>query len=377
MPLEPPCTALRIDRGLRPVAYAFALTLILSLGSIPAPDLAADPWEVTSADGESSIKFGYLAVMRAESEELPNGEDAENLFFRRLRIMFGGKLAPKWTFFFETDSPNLGKSAPDGSKGASDVFIQDFFVTYNHTDAFKLDFGLILIPLSRNSTQSAVTHLTNDYGPYSFLNSGPTNSRVGRDYGVQARGSLAENKFEYRLGVYDGNRGENAAEDLRYAGRVMFHVFDAETGMFYTGNNLGAKRALSFGAGFDTQDDYTAIGADLFYDQPVGDDGSAFTFQLDWINYDGGDTFASLPDQDTFLVEAGYYSGSTKWQPWLQYAERDFADNGLADQESFFVGANYRMQKHNRLVRVAYGQLSQDGADDRDVLQVTLQIFQF
>ncbi len=349
--------------------WFFALCVFLT------PAAAFGQWQITSQDGESSIKLGYLAVMRADSVEQANGDDLDNLYFRRLRIMFGGKLAPKWSFFFETDSPNLGKSDAAGNKNSGDVFIQDFFITYTHSDAFKADFGLLLIPLSRNSTQSAVTHLASDYGPYSFLNSAPTRSRVGRDYGVQARGSLAEKKLEYRLGAYDGNRG--ATDDLRFSGRLMYHVFDVETGMFYTGNNLGAKRMLSFGVGFDTQDDYQAIGYDVFYDQPVGDDGSAFTFQADLIQYDGGTTFASLPEQDALLLELGYYFGGARWQPWVQYAERDFDDASRADVDQTWVGVNYRMKKHNRVFRLAYGQLGTDGAEDRDVIQLTLQLFQF
>ncbi|MEM8960481.1 MAG: porin [Acidobacteriota bacterium] len=353
-----------------------SLIIAFVLGLLPASSWAG-PWQITSEDGEASLKFGFLAVMRAESEELGNDETADNLFFRRLRLMFGGKLAEKWTFFFETDSPNLGRSDADGNKVAEDIFIQDFFVTYTHTQALKLDFGLILIPTSRNSTQSAATHLASDYGPFSFLNSAPTNSRIGRDYGVQARGSLADNRVEYRLGVYDGNRGEDASAPLRYAGRLMYHVFDTETGMYYTGNSLGTKRFLSFGVSFDSEDDYIAIGGDVFYDQPVGDDGSAFTLQADYIRYDGGDFFPSLPTQDTMLFEAGYYFGTSRWQPWVQYAERDFEDDALADEERLFVGINYRIKAHNRLVRLAYGQLSKDGEGDRNVIQLTLQLFHF
>ncbi|MCB1055738.1 MAG: hypothetical protein KDD11_09535 [Acidobacteria bacterium] len=352
---------------------AIHVSLVLcALLSTPA---AFGQWQITSEDGKSSIKFGYLAVMRADSVEQANGDDLENLYFRRLRILFGGSLAPKWSYFFETDSPNLGKSDAAGNKNSDDVYIQDFFVTYTDSAAFKLDVGLILIPLSRNSTQSAATHLASDYGPYSFLNSGPTQSNVGRDYGVQARGSLAHDKFEYRFGVYDGNRG--VSNDFRYSGRVMYHVFNAETGMFYTGNNLGGKRMLSFGAGFDVQDDYQALGFDVFYDQPVGADGSAFTFQADLIQYDGGTTFTTLPEQDTWLFEVGYLFGSSRWQPWIQYATQDFNDPARADTDSTYIGVNFRMKKHNRVLRLAYGQLGVDGQDDRDVLQLTLQMFQF
>jgi len=341
---------------------------------VAAPALAQ--WEIKTDDGNSSVKLGFLAVMRADSEETASGEDAQNFYFRRFRILLGGKLAEKWTFFLETDSPNLGKSNSTGAKDAGDVYIQDMFVSYNQSATLHFDFGLLLIPLSRNSTQSAATHLASDYGPYSFLNSGPTKSRVGRDYGVQVRGAAADNKLEYRFGVYDGDRGVDAAESFRYAGRLAYSFVGTETGMFYTGNNLGGKKQVTVGVGFDKQDDYQAIGYDLFWDQPVGDS-AAFTLQGDLIQYDGGDFLTTLPEQDALLVELGYLTPGGKWQPWIQYADRDYSDPTKADETQTWVGVNYRIAKHNRVFRVAYGQIDTDGADKRDVLQFTLQIFQF
>lgn len=334
-------------------------------------------WELKADDGKTSIKFGYLVQARAESEEQAVGDDAQNLFFRRLRLLFGGKLTEKWSYFIETDSPNLGKSDNAGNKDTGDVFIQDAFFTYEHSDQVKVDLGMILIPFARNSSQSAATHLAQDYGPYSFLASAPTKSRVGRDYGVQARGYLADKKFEYRFGVFDGARGTNASEEFRFAGRVAYNFFESETGFFYTGNNLGAKRQLAIGAAFDQQDDYQGLGFDLFYDQPIGKTGNAFTFQIDAIQYDGGKTFTTLPDQDTLLVEVGYFFGGKKLQPYLQYAERDFAKASTADEDQLWVGLNYRPGKHNATFRVAYGQLGKDGADDRNILQLTFQLFKF
>jgi hypothetical protein len=348
----------------------FLLWLVLAAG-------AQAQWELKADDGKTSIKFGYLVQLRAESEELANGEDAQNLFFRRLRLMFGGKLSEKWSYFIETDSPNLGKSDNTGAKDAGDVFIQDAYFTYEHSDQFKVDLGMILIPFARNSSQSAATHLAQDYGPYSFLSSAPTRSRVGRDYGIQARGYLAAKKFEYRFGVFDGARGASAAEEFRYAGRVAYNFFETETGFFYTGNNLGAKRQLAIGAAFDVQDDYTGTGFDIFYDQPIGKGGDAFTLQFDLINYDGGTTFTALPDQDTTLLEVGYWFASKKLQPFLQLAERDFANGATPDEDQLWVGLNYRPAKHNATFRAAYGQLGRDGADDRNVIQLTFQLFKF
>jgi hypothetical protein len=354
---------------------AIAAAVMLAAALLAAGQPAAAQWEFKSEDGKTSLKFGFLLKMRAESEELANGENADNLFVRNARLLFGGKFAEKWSFFVETDSPNLGKSDAAGNKDAGDLFFQDIYLTYEHSAAFKADFGMILVPLSRNSGQSAATHLAQDYGPYSFLHNAPTKSRIGRDYGVQARGYLAGNKLEYRAGVFDGNRGANASEDLRFAGRLAYNVFEPEVGIFYTGSNLGAKRQLAFGAGFDHQDDYTATALDVFFDQPIGGGSQALTFQADWVNYDGGDTFTTLPEQTAVLVEVGYLFG--KFQPFVQFADRNFDADALADEDQLWLGLNYRANKHNTVARLAYGKLGKDGADDRDVLQLTLQIFKF
>jgi len=359
----------------RTFAFGRIVGIAALLLAVAAPAARAQ-WEIKTEDGNSSIKFGFLAVMRADSEELANGEDAQNFYFRRLRILMGGKLTEKWSFFMETDSPNLGKSDAEGNKNAGDVYIQDFAISYNQSKAFKVDLGMLLIPLSHNSNQSAATHLASDYGPYSFLNSGPTNSRVGRDYGVQLRGAVASDRLEYRLGVFDGNRGENASESFRYAGRLAWNFFDPETGLFYTGNNLGKKRQLAIGASFDKQDDYKAYAGDIFFDQPVGSSG-AFTLQGDYIKYDGGTTFLTLPKQTTYLVEIGYWFGGARIQPWVQYADRNFDSAELGDESQTWLGLNYRIKGHNQVLRFAYGKLEKDGANDRNVIQLTLQILQF
>lgn len=351
---------------------------VAALGAALATVAAAQgSWEIRSEDGRSSVKLGFLAVMRADSEELADGEDAQNLYFRRLRLILGGRLAEKWSYFIDTDSPNLGKSDAAGVKNSGDIFIHDFVVTYEQSPAFKVDFGMILVPLSRNTTQGAATHLASDYGPYSLLHSNATQSRVGRDYGVQLRGAVAGGRLEYRGGVYDGARGTDATEELRFAGRLAYNFFDPDTGYLYTGNNLGARRMLTFGVGFDRQDDYQALGADAFWDQPVGSDGSAFTLQGDYLRYDGGDTFATLPEQETWLAEVGYLFGALRWQPFVQWAARDLDDAALADETQTWLGVNYRMAGHERVARFAWGRISTDGAPDRDVLQLTLQLYHF
>lgn len=352
-----------------------AVVLVVVLAAL-AGSAQAGEWTVESKDGESSIKFGYLIQGRGESLDSADGEStARNFYFRRLRLLAGGKLNSKWSFFVETDSPNLGKSS-DGSKGSSDVYIQDFVVTYNHSQKFKVDFGMLLIPFAHNSNQSAATLLPIDYGAYSFLNSAPTKSRVGRDYGVAMRGHLAEGHLEYRLGVYDGYRGEDSDNGFRYAGRVVYYPFEAEKGLFYSGTSLGKKRVLAIGAGFDGQEDYHAYSADIYWDQPLAS-GDGLTMQLGFIRYDGDVFFPDFAEQDATTVEAGYYFAGSKIALFGTYLERDYASAEMLDEDRFQVGIAYYPDGFSRVLKLGWGKIRRDGNDDRTQIILQLQVLKF
>ncbi len=346
--------------------------LLLSLAAVPAQA----QWQLQSPNGNSSIKFGFLAQMRAES--LDTGADtAQNLFFRRLRLLAGGKLTDKVSFFMETDSPNLGKAGAGGTKNAGDIYIQDFVVTYKPgSDAFNLDTGMLLIETSHNSNQSAVSLMTVDYGPYSFVSSGPIDARVGRDYGVRARGYLANDHFEYRAGIYQGKRGAASDNSFRFAGRAVFYAWGAEKGLFYRGTSLGKSKTLAFGVSADHQEDYDAYAGDIFWDQPLSG-GNGFTFQADWIQYDGDVFLTNLPKQDDALVEVGFYSAATKLLPFVQYAKRNFDNPATGDEDQLQVGLGYMFRGHNGNLKLSYGRLSKDGTADRDLYWLNYQVFAF
>lgn len=362
-----------VGNGIRRVRFAV-------LGGAIACLLATGPawgqWQIQTEDGSSSIKFGFLVQARAES--LDSGADtAENLFFRRLRLLAGGKINDQLSFFFETDSPNLGKGTGTGGKVDEDVFIQDFVITWKpRSDAFNLDVGMLLNEVSYNSNQSAASLMTTDYGQYSFVWSGPLTARVGRDYGVRARGYLANDHVEYRASVLQGNRGAGDSNSFRFLGRVMFNVFEAQKGLFYTGTTLGARRLLNFGASYDTQEDYEAYGADVFWDQPVGG-GNAVTLQADWSHLDGDVFLTSLPEQDNIHAEAGFYLASVKLLPFVQYGQRDFEAVTGNDEDKVQVGLGYMFAGHNGNLKLSYAQISPDVGDDRDEIWLNLQVFRF
>lgn len=344
---------------------------------------AAAQWQIESKDGKDSLKIGFLIQPQAELLELPDGEGTStNVFVRRLRVLLGGTFGERWSFFIETDSPNLGKATPrlaggSGAKDQGDIFVQDAYVTYSANPAFKVDAGLIMLPHSRNGTQSAATLLAVDYAPYTFLDSGPSGERVGRDYGIQFRGYPLKQRLEYRVSIAQGVRGPNAENPLRVSGRCVYYPFAAETGFFYAGTFQGTRRQLGIGGGFDVQKDARIFSADVFFETPLVRKTQGATLQFNWMHYDGGAFMPSIAEQDALLFEAGYHLLNHRLTPFVQFQRRDFAASATPDQSVLQIGAAWWLAGHNRNVKVSVGRLHTDGQQDRIQFLLQLQVFYF
>ena len=106
---------------------------ILAVVLVPEVEAGGPPFEFSTSDGDVTLKLGFL--LQPQYEALENGTDTKhNVFFRRLRLMAGGKLTPKLSYFIESDSPNLGKEDAAGNREA-DIFLQDAYLSY----AFRPD----------------------------------------------------------------------------------------------------------------------------------------------------------------------------------------------------------------------------------------------
>jgi hypothetical protein len=362
------------------VWFALAGAMMVAVSAGPA----AGQWQIESKDGKASIKFGFLVQPQVEAVDTPDGSGvSKNIFLRRARILFGGRVSEKWTFFLETDSPNLGKATgdkttnPNGTKDSGSIYIQDAYVTYNEGDVFKVDAGMILIPLGHNHNQSAATLLPVDYGLYALIEGGQLAARVGRDYGVQLRGYPSRQHFEYRLGVFQGARGAEAQNGFRVAGRAVWYPFAADTGFFYTGTFQGTKRVWAIGAGFDTQKDYHTYAADIFVEQPIGKGQHGLTAQVNWMRLNGGAFIPTLPKQDTLEVEAGFHLLEGKLSPLVQYSYRMFDNPLTPDQSGWQAGIAWWMAGHQRNIKATAGRLHVDGQPDRTQVLVQLQLFYF
>ena len=333
------------------------------------------PWKHIIGKEKASVAFGFLAQPQFEFLDNSNGTGSvKNLFLRRFRFITAGKIGSKLSFFMESDSANLGKKATDGKRTA-EIFLQDAYLNYAFRPEFQLDGGMLLIPVSRNSGQSAASLLPLDYGPYSFLSSDPTHCKIGRDYGLQARGYIRKH-FEYRLGVFRGKKDNNEAFPYRYVARFVWYPFDAETGMFYTGTTHGQKKIVGIGATFDRQAHYSANAIDLFIDKPLGN-GNAVTFRADFIRYDGGTTFATLPKQNAWLLESSFYARRIRLGPFIQFASRDYTNPNSSDEKKVQGGIAFWIQKHRLNIKAGIGRLLKTGVPDRTQFIIQSQFFYF
>ncbi len=341
-------------------------------------------WQIDSKDGRTNIRIGFLAQPQIEAIETPDTTaTSTNLFLRRFRLLLGGRIADRWTFFFDTDSPNLGKANPDraanptGAKDAGTIFMQDVIVTYDRANAFKIDAGMLLLGQSHNHLQAATTLLPVDFGPYSYVQSTPMGERVGRDYGIQVRGYPAGQHIEYRLGVFQGVRGVEARNGLRVIGRGVWYPFSPEPGFFYAGTFQGSRRVVGVGGSFDRQEDFSIYGVDVFAEESINKGEQGVTAQFDYNQIDGGTLVPALAKQKTYLVEAAFHFARGKWSPFVQYNARNFENPLTADQYSMQVGLAYWMAGHNRSIKFGAGRLHTDHQPDQTQVLLQLQVLYY
>ena len=147
------------------------------------------------------------------------------------------------------------------------LLVQDAFGEWKvfGNDYFILDAGKILIDLTRNSNQSTSSHLSWDGGTWTINQSSvPLQGDGGRDVGFQIKSYLANDHLEFRGGVFDGFRapanagGAGSRNPFRVTGRVVYNFFDTEKGYVPVGTNLGKKKILAIGGGYDTQGGFTS-----------------------------------------------------------------------------------------------------------------------
>ena len=321
----------------------------------PPPAPGFNPLKIESANG-SSIKLGLLLqpAYRAANTDGARTGTAQNLFIRRTRFLVGGTILGVIDYFFDTDAPNLGLSNNVASaamppvdsqvKAGSGMVVQDAFATFKAVgDAFKIDAGYMLPPMSHNAVQGAGTLLGLDYFTFTFRHTdafGAAVPPVGRDVGVELRGLVLDNHLEYRAGLFQGLRRAQTATEVgsqnmfRFTARVQANLLDGEPGFFYGGTYLGKKSIASIGGSIDIQDKYKYFAGDAFVDLPAGP--GVVTAQVNVAHWDGGTFIPALPKQTAIMAEAGYNFSPPGIGPIARFEHLDV--NGAAPNTDRFGG---------------------------------------
>jgi len=352
---------------------------------MPATDSVATA-DTDLEEFKPSIHVGAIVHMFASTEQSGFGGTAsadakdwnKGFSVYRARILVGGQLSKKGSFFMETDLPSpIGVQLGNGTKNVKVApIILDAQYQHDFSSAFQLIAGMQLVSNNRNGLQGAAGLMANDFTyfqyPYNMFGNSPLQGNFGRDLGVNARGFLAKDKLEYRLGVFTGRNSDGQAP-LRIVGRVAYNFLDPEKDYYYAGTKLGAGNTFAWAAGFDTQGKYYNVGTDVFIDKKVGNAGSvtlnaAFQYMTGGTNVNSKYSFAGLiPRQTVKFLELGYYFTKSKLQPWVRYENQNMSskkeqvgseligDFDKAKSSSVYGGGlNYFFNGNNTNLRLSY-----------------------
>ena len=333
-----------------------------------------------------SVQVGAIAHMFAGMQQ--NGffsnstaESASNwgksFQMYRGRVLVGGKLSEKGSFFIETDLP-VPVGSTDGA-GTKNLFIAPILLDcqyeHNFSNAFMVIAGLQLVSHNRNGLQGAAGLMANDFTfyqyPFNLFPSSPIPGNFGRDLGINTRGFLLEDKLEYRLGVFTGRRFDDGAP-LRVVGRLVYNFLDPEKDFYYAGTKLGSGKTIALGenGGLTLNSAFTVVGG--------GDPADTYSFG------------AEIPNTSITYAELGYYFKSAKIQPWIRWegkhvnatddqaAAGTVAGNDVEDFDDlnsgtiFGGGINYWFNDYGTNLRLSYTTSTQKGYNaDGDIESVT------
>src|ERR671933_426002 len=99
-----------------------------AVGFLLAATATAHAQVLIKVSDNVNFRLGVLGQFQADTlRDTGTDVSTNNLFARRLRLLFGGQVAKNVTFFFETDTPNLGRTVSAGKNITPGTIIQDAY----------------------------------------------------------------------------------------------------------------------------------------------------------------------------------------------------------------------------------------------------------
>jgi len=334
-----------------------------------------------------ALRLGVQAQVWADSSQSPNrepdggtGDHQNNFFLRRGRILAGAQLMKNITLYVLLESSSLGMATgnPTNNKNFSPPQILDAWGEVKFHDAFMLEGGLMIVPVSRNHVMATTTYLGLDTGNTTAVTLGALQTSVLRDVGFQAKGQLFDDHFEYRLGIFSGIRDaptgtpqvEVGAQNApRFSGYFQYNFLEPEKGYVFHGTYYGRKKVFGISSGVDLQkgihlDPYYAVSGAAFTTIPLGGDAKAGGDEIgalvNYTYYDGQETARTLAGQNDILVEAAYFNKASSLSIFGKFEGQFFGqgDTKVGDRIWYGGGLKYHLYENYCNFTLAYNHSS-------------------
>ncbi|WP_298505855.1 hypothetical protein [uncultured Maribacter sp.] len=349
------------------------------------------------------------------NENVPDETQKFSTSIRRARVLMWTKFSDKFSLVthFGLNSLNGNNQSPLGSQGenadASQLFFNDFWGEWKIADNFYAGAGLhYWNGISRLNNQSTLNLLTLDNNRSSWATIG-LSDQFARHIGIYSKGKIG--KLQYRvainqagknsLGTFDGTATAYKGVDILgtadagkvYQGYFDYNFMDEESNAlpYKVGTYMGAKKVFNIGAGFfshpngavkadGTGDNVNIFAADVFYDAPVGANGSAITAYATYQSNDYGEDFVLGPYATGNMLYAhfGYLlpgeKTKTRFQPYVAASSR--AVDAIDDNATQFkLGANLFFTGHHSKLSLDYTNSKVGDGDAAGVLTLQAMIF--
>lgn len=348
---------------------------------------------VETVDGNYRLNIGgYGQLLYSYTDADGNTRsDKSDFDIRRFKVVLQGNVYSK----------NLGyRLQGDVSKGWR---TEDVFLNYRFGAPLVLQVGQYKPPQARQELTGAGRQL---FPERSLAND---TFNLGRDLGLQAGGSIADNLLAYRLGVFNGNGPNTSNPDNRHmlAGRLDFNPLGAyamdeaalQKDKFLL--NLGTSFAWQkvgpndVGSGFNRDNDVmeVALGLHTFnaldFQADYGSDLTWFlwtanlnatwqgaVFAAEYFRLNADPAIGSDWDADGYYVQGGYQVIPKTLEMAMRYSAVESTDANASaefDKAETQLGANYYFKGHDLKLQADLTWVDDKLQADRDDTRFRLQ----
>ncbi len=363
------------------------LTTLLAISFVAALTNAGGV-KYESANG-NYMKLGGRIQLQYHMTDPDDGEETDELRFRRFRPYIEGSVMEDWKGKFQWDM------------GKSNINLKDAYMQYEGMDATKITIGNAYVPFSREAlTSSKKQQLVertfvgdHNYGVpdrqagIHFAGYNRTRTVTWAASAVKAAVDPSNSKLDFDT-VVSLNQDDDWSEGEMIGGRLGFHPFGYEKPS--QGDFIGDTRSYLAVGGFTWQNDEDNLNSARSndvdtvtgFEVSVGMRCSGLSVDAQYNQFeseleDDGITDGIYENSETTLrsyaVEGGYMVLPGKLELVAGYQNLD-ADNYEDEWNRISGGLNYFVNKHKMKYQLTYRvNENKDGVDNEDVDELFVQ----